>query len=324
MNEQRRICFDLDSVICTHGQYYDAEPIKHRVDRIKELYESGAYIIIDTARGSMTGCDWLEVTDQQLRRWGVPFHELHVGRKPFAHVYVDDRASHDTEFFGDQIHDRWPDSYFDTRHGNDPRRAQAFAQELGFLVKHGVYTSGVVCDVGCSTGELLDALQWSGPRHGMEVSAIARAEAKARGVDFTRTIVTEQDYFDTVIFRGTLQHIPEPFRALQQAHKALHPRGNLVVLATPNTDSYCYRVLGKFPPPLSDYARNFWMPSARTLTNALVNLGFEIVAVEFPYWGGPYARPLHDLVSLARAVLTGTTVSFSWPGNMMQVIARKK
>jgi hypothetical protein len=97
-----------------------------------------------------------------------------------------------------------------------------------------------------------------------------------------------------------------------------------VVLATPNTDSYCYRVLGKFPPPLSDYARNFWMPSARTLTNALVNLGFEIVAVEFPYWGGPYARPLHDLVSLARAVLTGTTVSFSWPGNMMQVIARKK
>lgn len=318
-----RIAFDLDGTLCTetNGEYALARPLTRRIARLRELRDAGAYIIINSARGSHTGYDWLDATTEQLHGWGVPYDELHVGRKPFAHVYADDRAVSDGEFFGDAIESRWPDSYYDQRHGNDPRRQKAFAAEANFLSRHRVGT-GSVCDVGCSTGEFLDSVVWLGPRHGMEVSHVARRAARKRGIDFTRNIYTERDYFDCVIFRGTLQHLPSPFEALQRAHRALKPGGHLAILATPNTDSWCYRLLGQFPPPLNDGPRNFWMPSSRQLQNALQNYGFGIVAVEYPYWGGPYARPAHDVLSFALAAF-GKWRSFSWPQNMLNLIARK-
>ena len=97
---------------------------------------------------------------------------------------------------------------------------------------------GEVCDVGCSTGEFLDACGWfKKMRHGMEISAHARRIAESKGIDFSRNITTERDFFDVVVFRGTIQHVPEPFRYIRLAHRALKSGGHIAFLATPNTDS---------------------------------------------------------------------------------------
>jgi hypothetical protein len=50
----------------------------------------GHYIILFTARGTKTGLDWRETTENQLKRWGVKHHELKFG-KPAADYYIDDR-----------------------------------------------------------------------------------------------------------------------------------------------------------------------------------------------------------------------------------------
>ena len=38
----------------------------------------------------MTGIDWREITENQMKAWGVKHHRLLFG-KPAADVYVDDR-----------------------------------------------------------------------------------------------------------------------------------------------------------------------------------------------------------------------------------------
>ena len=93
-------CFDLDGTLCTNteGAYDEAEPMYDRIQKVNELFESGNQIYIFTARGTVTGIDWRSLTEEQLREWGVKYHELQLG-KPFAHIYVDDRGINDRDFF---------------------------------------------------------------------------------------------------------------------------------------------------------------------------------------------------------------------------------
>lgn len=86
-------CFDIDGTLCsnTNGKYEDAAPNLAVIARVNALYERGEPIIINTARGSTTGIDWRELTERQLRNWGVRYHNLFMG-KPDADVYVDDKA----------------------------------------------------------------------------------------------------------------------------------------------------------------------------------------------------------------------------------------
>lgn len=92
-------CFDIDETIChTKGtDYSSAVPIPDRIAKINKLFTEGNTIKLLTARGSKTGLDWRELTETQLVKWGVNYHELHMG-KPFADFYIDDKAINDLDF----------------------------------------------------------------------------------------------------------------------------------------------------------------------------------------------------------------------------------
>lgn len=95
------VCYDLDGTLCTHrpdGDYEHAEPIEDRLAELRARYHRGGIIKIWTARGTETGIDWRPITEMQLAKWNVPYHELAFG-KPFAHVYVDDRGREAEEWF---------------------------------------------------------------------------------------------------------------------------------------------------------------------------------------------------------------------------------
>lgn len=86
-------CFDCDGVIATlveGNDYNKSTPMQATVNLINFLYEKGHEIIIFTARGSMTGIDWKEITRSQMEQWGVKYHKLMLG-KPAANFYIDDR-----------------------------------------------------------------------------------------------------------------------------------------------------------------------------------------------------------------------------------------
>ena len=96
-----RFCFDLDGTLCetVKGDYAGAEPIVFNIRIVNGLHDQGHTIIIDTARGSMTGIDWYDLTKEQLESWHVRYHELYVGKKVAADVYIDDKGLRSETFF---------------------------------------------------------------------------------------------------------------------------------------------------------------------------------------------------------------------------------
>lgn len=86
-------CFDIDGTICStiDGNYEDAKPYIARINQINSLHEEGNMIILFTARGTKTGIDWRQLTEHQLKNWGVFYDDLLFG-KPEADIFVDDKA----------------------------------------------------------------------------------------------------------------------------------------------------------------------------------------------------------------------------------------
>lgn len=85
--------FDIDGVIAGIQKDLDyalSEPNQRMIDIINKLYDYGNKIVLFTARGYVTGKDWSTVTEDQMQRWGVKYHELKFG-KPNADYYIDDK-----------------------------------------------------------------------------------------------------------------------------------------------------------------------------------------------------------------------------------------
>jgi hydroxymethylpyrimidine pyrophosphatase-like HAD family hydrolase len=85
---------DLDGTLCTNtdGAYGLAEPLYENIQKVNALYEQGNTININTGRGSTTGIDWYDLTEAQLKEWGIKFHSLTCGKKPYYDYIIDDKA----------------------------------------------------------------------------------------------------------------------------------------------------------------------------------------------------------------------------------------
>jgi len=96
----KRYVIDIDETICSKAfpNYQDAQPYPERIERVNDLYRAGNYIIFNTARGWTSRIDWREVTEKQLKDWGVHYHELHLN-KPAGDIYIDDKGIKDSAFF---------------------------------------------------------------------------------------------------------------------------------------------------------------------------------------------------------------------------------
>lgn len=95
---------DVDNTICYtfENDYKNSKPILERIKVVNRLYDQGNEIHYWTARGSNSGIDWYEFTLEQLKKWGCKFHSFKTG-KPAYDVWVDDKATHSSEFFKIEI-----------------------------------------------------------------------------------------------------------------------------------------------------------------------------------------------------------------------------
>lgn len=88
-----RFVFDIDGVIAQivkNNDYALSEPNLPMIEVINKLHQMGNRIILLTARGYTTGIDWRDITEKQLKRWGLQYDELYFG-KPNADYYIDDK-----------------------------------------------------------------------------------------------------------------------------------------------------------------------------------------------------------------------------------------
>ena len=99
------IYVDIDETICTSPpdrNYANATPIQERIEHINDMYDEGNTIVYWTARGTGSGIDWREVTENQFKNWGVKYHELKFG-KPMYDLFIDDKNINSESFFKNLI-----------------------------------------------------------------------------------------------------------------------------------------------------------------------------------------------------------------------------
>ena len=90
-----KVYVDIDETICYYKgerNYPDALPMPENIAKINKLYEEGHEITYYTARGTMTGINWLETTKNQLNKWGCKYHKLNIGNKPDYDLLICDKT----------------------------------------------------------------------------------------------------------------------------------------------------------------------------------------------------------------------------------------
>jgi uncharacterized HAD superfamily protein len=104
MKKTKTYIVDIDGTICslTNGDYANAVPKIDRIDKINQLHDSGHTIIYWTARGTVTGIDWTEITYKQMSDWGVKYTELKLG-KPHYDSFICDKAFNSDNYFNLEV-----------------------------------------------------------------------------------------------------------------------------------------------------------------------------------------------------------------------------
>ena len=86
---------DIDETICLtpeNRDYKQSKPIFENIKKINNLFDEGHTITYWTARGTVTGINWYNVTYNQLEEWGCKWHNLSVGEKPAYDLLICDKT----------------------------------------------------------------------------------------------------------------------------------------------------------------------------------------------------------------------------------------
>jgi len=103
MSKLKTYVFDLDNTLCkTEGSnYLDAVPFQERIQKVNLLHDAGHTIIVETARGCVSGKKWFIQTMEQIKSWGLKFDTLRAGVKFSGDYYIDDKGINSEDFFSD-------------------------------------------------------------------------------------------------------------------------------------------------------------------------------------------------------------------------------
>lgn len=147
-----------------------------------------------------------------------------------------------------------------------------------------------VLDVGCATGDLLQAIRTRGNPSvlGIEPSPHAADLARSRwGVDVItgrlETVNLPAASVDTALMAHTIEHLPSPSETLEELHRVLTPGGTLI-LWLPNADSVAAQLLGEWWIGY-DAPRHFFAFTPDTLTGMLNKHGMVVRSISHEWIG---------------------------------------
>lgn len=99
-----KFVIDIDGTICKEeGKVVGRTPYFDRIEKINKLYDEGHTIVFYTARGLKSGRGeqhYRPITEQQLKEWGVKYHEL-CFKGHNGDYFIDDRGINAEDFFND-------------------------------------------------------------------------------------------------------------------------------------------------------------------------------------------------------------------------------
>lgn len=93
--------FDIDGTLTLPNptkSYSISQPDIEAITEVNRLFDEGHSITLFTARGAGSGIDWHDLTVQQIKKWGIKYHNLIDKGKPSWDVFVDDKAINSKEW----------------------------------------------------------------------------------------------------------------------------------------------------------------------------------------------------------------------------------
>lgn len=156
----------------------------------------------------------------------------------------------------EDVHQVYDKAFFDTAYAgletNGRRQRYVYLNFENKLeqIERRIGHHGKILDVGCSFGFFLDAARQQGwSVEGVDISPYAASYVRSHfNLSVQNAAVTETEYpsqsFDVITMWEVIEHLPNPIRALQHLSGFLKDNG-LIVLGTPNVDSYLAMIQGK-------------------------------------------------------------------------------
>lgn len=232
---------------------------------------------------------------------------------------------------------KYYENYLSQIHQTDSKanehRKKMYKLEYG-LIKPYLTKSGRVLDVGCSGGYFLDLFHKEGfSCYGVEFGKEAATEASKKYQvwqgDFSE--ISFSGKFDLIIFRGVIEHIPNPKTYLDKALSLLNQNGVVFITSTPDASAFCCELFKEMWNQHEPEAhlmhfmpRHFDKYFMENRTEKFLKL-----LEEHLYEETPYADIENDILKVSDAIrmkMNGEEITFRSPafwGNMLSLAYKK-
>jgi SAM-dependent methyltransferase len=175
---------------------------------------------------------------------------------------------------------------------------------------------GTVLDIGCSSGELLQAMKRYGNFElwGVESNRKAAKLAEEKGIrvwhgEFEQHMVPAQSA-DLILLQHTLEHLWDPSRALAECFRILRPSGR-VVIEVPNFSSWDRMLFGRYWGG-GHAPRHLWHFTPRTLESMCRSAGLSKVRVVSCMHTGHWALSVQNFLRRNRRTSEGLNRGRAW------------
>jgi SAM-dependent methyltransferase len=207
------------------------------------------------------------------------------------------------------------------------QRLQMYAIDGAFVHRYLRPGGARLLDVGSGTGDFVAQFSGELELHGVEVDAAARA-ACARAHSALRlyadlAAIPHGIAFDAVVFRGTLQYMPDLHGVAAWCSDHLRSGGRLFILATPNAESILAQMQREQWVLANKVEHRYWFTRRHLLR--LFGEGFSLVAYDLPYLDTPYEDYGNDLLKVLAMIENPQALADGVPffGSVMNVVLEK-
>lgn len=290
--------------------------------RVNEPVTKRKFVMSDFEH--IKACPWCYC--DKVEQWGEdvdePFNT--VVCKKCGFVFVNKRLNSEARA-------KYYENYYSQEHSlvaEAKVRDKMYKLEFDFIYKF--IKKGSVLDVGCSGGEFLVYFKNVGFNcYGVEPSkdsyTIAYQKFKKNIINMALLNADIEEHFDLIIFRGTVEHIPEARETLIKACKLLKRHSYIYITSTPNVECISADIFKtNWTQHLPE--EHIYHFKKKNFDDLFCNYGLRCIATHYFYEETPYANIEEDILKVAEAIKlkrANKKINFKSPpfyGNMMSLV----